>query len=154
MREIKFRVWDKENNQFFQPTYAAYKGELEDISIALGGKLLLRDMKHNAVDQSLFPDRFGPLQQYTGLKDSNRDGDFPEGIEIFENDILFDPIENNFFIVSYDESYANFFLKNIDESPDKPDYDFAEYDTDVCNSLYVVGNIYETPELLGESNVR
>lgn len=137
MREIKFRAVIKETNKVFTVDTIWSNSVCLDLTDGV-----------DEYNSKVYRKQEVQLLQYTGLKDSNRDGDFPEGIEIFEHDILYDPIENNFFIVTYDENYANFFLKNIDESPDKPDYDFAEYETDVCNSLYVIGNIHENPELL------
>lgn len=87
--------------------------------------------------------------QYTDLKDSTRSETIPDGIEIFEGDILFDPVANEFYSVTWDENYANFFLQNTKElDVSKADYDFAEYELEVGNSLYIVGNITDNPELL------
>lgn len=91
------------------------------------------------------------IGQYIDLTDGTRSKDIVDGIEIFEGDILWDPITNDFYIVTWDENYANFFLKNTkEEDLSKPDYDFAEYDIEVCNTLYIVGNTYENPEYLEE----
>jgi hypothetical protein len=143
MREIKFRSFIEhkdstggDNNYSYMNYNIDFHGNINDIFTSSGVKPL--NPLHNKIT----------YMQFTGLKDSTRSEECPEGIEIFECDVLYDPIENNFFIVTYDENYANFFMKNTDDSLDKPDYDFAEYDTNVCNSLYVVGNIYENPELI------
>lgn len=61
MREIKFRVWDNEENNFW--------GEGRSL------KLL------SLVSDSLVNDDSTVLEQYTGLKDKN-------GVEIYENDII------------------------------------------------------------------
>ena len=147
MREVKYQAYLTDENRMVQVEVLNLikntKGEHEYLSI---GFYLDEEDK---IEGTGFVLSEAKLRQYTGLKDSNTTLVYPDGIEIYEHDILYDPITNDYFIVTYDENYANFFLKNVDDSPDKPDYDFAEYDTDVCNSLYVVGNIYENPELLG-----
>lgn len=146
MREIKFRAWDNVENKMY------FIGEEDEIVFSFESNgIVATDIREN------YTDEFKTLHhliymQYIGLKDSAPEEEHP--MEIFESDILFDPVNDEYYIVTWDESYANFFLKNIDESPGKPDYDFAEYDTDVCDGLYVVGNIYENPELLGKTDVR
>lgn len=61
MRDIKFRVWDNEENNFW--------GEGRNLSMI------------SLVSDSVVNDDSTVLEQYTGLKDKN-------GVEIYENDIL------------------------------------------------------------------
>ncbi len=134
-REIKFRIWDKQTGMFFEPTYEAWGGRLEDISITLSGRLLRRTLKFPAEDESMFPDRY-ELMQFTGLKDKN-------GVEIYEGDIIkwfvYDLIREG--IVQYIDNYGGYDMKHF-----KDDYHVC---CDWLRGDYeVIGNIYENPELI------
>lgn len=119
MREIKFRQWT-----------TGWSSGI-DRMIYLGD---IRDENFHLLQQ-------GEIMRYTGIRDKNDK-------EIYEKDILYDPVANDFYVVTWDDSYAMFFLKNTKEDADKRDYGFVEYDTKVGNDLYIVGNVYENPELL------
>ena len=121
-REIKFRAFDSEKKCFFKPTYEAYKGNLEDLSISFSGELMMRTLEKPSIHESLFKDRF-VLMQFTGLQDKN-------GLDIYEGDIL-----DNEEVVKYSIEQACYFAGGVA----------------LCMSNLhrtVIGNIYENPELL------
>ena len=147
MRELKFRIWDKDNNCFFKSTYEAYKGRLEDLSIDMSGELTMRTYDNPAIHESVFPNRF-EIQQYTGLKGKN-------GKEIYEGDIVeFTVFDHN----DVDTQYKGVvkFRSGLYEIWNNNESEF--YETDgafILNFVWlqdeefkVIGNIFENPELL------
>lgn len=53
----KFKVWDNENNCWFEPTYRAYDGQVEDLYLNCNGDLIRRTIS-GLEHESLFPDRY------------------------------------------------------------------------------------------------
>lgn len=123
MREVKFRAWEKHLKEIIPVHDIDFEKKMINTSSAWR-----------------FFDEI-ELMQYTGLKDKNDK-------EIYEDDILFDPVTNQKYIVAYDDAYAMFFMKNVSDDVALPDYDFGEFDIDEGRDLYIIGNIYENPELL------
>lgn len=123
MREIKFRAWDR--------TSDIMRTDISSIDYDGSGKVAQINVVTGA--DILFPDKEAILMQYTGLKDKN-------GVEIYEGDIVALSEE-------YDEdrSYAiewqinGYWLDGWDGN----EYGFPDEDT-----LEVIGNVYENPELL------
>lgn len=132
----KFRAWDKEKNKMFEPTYRAYAGELEELLISLKGDLILRKIDET-IHESLFPDRF-VLMQYTGLKDRN-------GVEVYINDIAEDEYGHRYEIVFEGDCLRCNGVRRV-RGGHKPKNRWFSKD------LEIIGNVYETPELLEEQN--
>ena len=137
MREIKFRFWDNENGQYFEPIYRAYNGELEELLLNPNGRIQFRDYG-GLYDESNFPTRF-VKEQYTGLKDKN-------GGEIFEGDILknvLNPlVDKEPYSIEYDEFTGGYIWVDMDGAID------PFYETIATNSE-IIGNIHENPEWTG-----
>lgn len=152
MKEMKFKVWDKEEKRWFAPTYAAYKRELEKLLLTPDGELMLRTFK-GFIHESVFLDRFEKVW-YTGLKDKN-------GKEIFERDI----VERNgikyqivfeigsFMLANTDEENTDMY-KEFDDCWNDHVYPLAQLywnnngEENYIHDLEVIGNIHENPELL------
>ncbi len=124
MREIKFRTWDRENNEmlasiFDQPCTTEW---------------FIRD------DDYI-------VMQYTGIKDKN-------GVEIYEGDIVKDAVsklDKNLFEVVYG-GHWKYSAFGIQRKRQDDEFGSQPYTWDVLshrwNDLEVIGNIYSNPELL------
>ena len=123
MREIKFRVWDKENKKMMKVSSLSL--ENKEIAVRENGTYHFFRMQNLE------------LMQYTGLKDKN-------GKEIYEGDIVIlnDAEEENRCIVKY--KYGSYILVDGDLREDLSNVE--------AKFLEVVGNIYENKNLLEENN--
>lgn len=133
MRELKFRIWDKQNKIFIYERDASHKR----LAISLVGLVY-----HGGYDDVLTENDY-VVQQYTGLKDCS-------GKDIYEGDI-----------VSYEAGEPNrndgSFYKSISEvkfengafwpRPIKEECEDSWYDYELKN-ICIIGNIFENPELL------
>lgn len=126
MREIKFRAWDKQDNEMIDSVESTYYWE--------------------SMPTEDYEDRHWALMQYVGLKDKNQ-------VEIYEGDVikyhffrkwsdeLNDYIESDLYftgIVTY--SGCSYFLQGNDYEP---------HLINTCiDSLEVLGNVYQNPKLI------
>ena len=128
MREIKFRGRSIERNEW------VYGSLLRD---EIQKKYYIVD-NESGVEKEVDENTIG---QYTSLKDKN-------GVKIYKGDILKYSDEDTAIVV-FNEKYSYFMVKPIQ--------DFY-FDSDVLghtieyNQVEVIGNIYDNPELLKESD--
>lgn len=121
MREIKFRVWDKKKRTWFEPDMVRIYG---DGSMDFLGRW-----------ESISTSPEYELMQYTGLKDKN-------GKEIYEGDLL-GPLFPYFEVGFVNGSFVGTFTGAINR------HTRMLYEL-LTDDLEVIGNIYESRELLEE----
>lgn len=78
-KDCGFRLWDKKAGRFFEPTYEANNGRLEEVLMSQGGRLIKRTID-GVFDESMFPGRF-VFSEKTGLKTQ-------DGQDVFDEDIV------------------------------------------------------------------
>lgn len=127
MREIKFRVWCKNKNEW----------EKDYMSLSQTGQLI-DVFKNKPVSHENHI-----IQMHTGLKDKN-------GKEIYEGDIFIINKDDDewYDTVIWDSRLARFELNHFRS----PVTDISLLDARKYKNCEIIGNIYENPELLEEQN--
>ena len=123
-REIKFRAWDSKYECM------DYNFFISNLGGAFGEPEKYYDTPNIEIDEA--PDL--AVMQYTGLKDKN-------GVEIYEGDIV------NFFCDSESLNFVVSMIKGACFAAHRKSNDSDFYFLDDFEYL-VIGNIYESPELL------
>jgi uncharacterized phage protein (TIGR01671 family) len=133
MREVKFRAFQKQSSLNRRPGIYQVKDiiwydepfEPNDEEI-YRGEVFFKGFDDSEYLEDII------LMQYTGLKDKN-------GVDVFEGDILrlTTKAPHVDVVVEWDEEYAGFTTSKKDHT--------HMFGSHLCE---VIGNIYETPELL------
>lgn len=132
---IKFRAWDAKNKKMFYPkdffNAELWFEQMEDGSLALC-----------EIDDS-FEQVYLVLQQWTGLVDVNKKEIFEGDIVKFKYDFAEHEIEEDVGEVYFEDGMFLFSRE-------------LEFATNDCNfrteSLEIVGNVFENPELIKNAN--
>lgn len=127
MREIKFRCWTESAKKMYYPE------QLQGFGICPMTGLLMEVIDHGTDGASLEKTQTKDiLMQYTGLKDKN-------GVEIYEGDILkFNTKGGNEMV--YEVKWKGKGFKPTRMSDDNQE------------EIEIIGNIYQNPELLQDTN--
>ncbi len=161
MREIKFRAWIKEVDEIREVEYINFWKK----KISYPHKFCKEYYLNADFDEI-------ELMEYTGLKDM-------KDKEIYEGDILLSSDENGIFLISIDFGYPNIeysnmltgfqikteiilsnsqyfenFSNNLIELISKYNIPMKEDNNAkyISDGWWILGNIYENPELLGDKN--
>lgn len=147
MRDIKFRVWDKEYEKmtYFNDEDYEYKPpfvfRLDQVLKKDSNYDDYEDFEYNDVTDSV------EVMQYTGLKDKN-------GKEIYEGDII--EFSYDMFVGNFDTFVAKgkvvfkegaFYVEIFENERTTKDEAYLLYSINL-DTIEVIGNIYDNPELL------
>jgi hypothetical protein len=132
---FKVKIWDTENNKWYEPINEASRGNLYQLYLSPNGSLFERSSKDGFTHESLFPDRYIKVQ-CTGLKDKN-------GKLIYESDIV--KRNKDVGVIAYSDLQARLVFNKGSHS----------YSLSSLESYEIIGNIYEShPELLELKEVK
>ena len=130
MREIKFRAWDKSNEEMLEVENLYFNDMTDKVEI------------RTRIYSDYFNDEEMILMQYTGLKDKN-------GKEIYEGDIV---AEKGHYVKSDRLLYQKIQWKESYSCWLRGEYQRLTPKNIKTYQIEVIGNIYENPELLEVKN--
>jgi hypothetical protein len=135
------RIWDKENNRFWEDVNEGYNGKIEQLLVSPSGEVIMRTID-KMIHESMFPGRF-VLNMRLKVNDKLGNG-------IYENDIVELAGDNGDIWVVQIGGYGPFLVDRID-SDDLEYYDNGDYyqgqQFDLEKAI-VIGNIYQNKELI------
>ena len=141
-RDFKFRAWNKELK--IMEMFDSHKRGI----LYAYGKFEVNS-GWDSYDRLTFEESTSNkyiIMQYTELNDANYE-------EIYEGDIVEDMTSKR-YIVMWNKINAQFYLSEIKTEVSSPFSDYFDFDSSCCEDEYdlvVIGNIYESPELLKEN---
>ena len=139
MRPIKFRAWINEDDPEYSRMVYSEQAVLTAIRHVYGGKGVANQAGFSDCCNQPKPERY-VLMQYTGLKDGN-------GMEIYEGDIVAEQDVDGIFtwVVKWDKKEALFKIESLSDTF------FGGDMLEVFALSAIIGNIYDSPELLEEA---
>ena len=142
-REIKFRIWDVENKEMLKVQ------ELDFEPTFYGGRIAIRPDQYN----DYFDTEDMILMQYTGLHDKNEKEIYEGDIIEFSYDIFTGNFDTKVGIGTIEFLDGAFYIipfeiegKRVDDIENEEWFLLYTVNMD---TLEVIGNIYDNPELLG-----
>lgn len=145
MREIKFRGWDKyyEKLTYFDDEDYEYKPpfvfRLDQVFKKDSNYDDYEDFEYNDITDKV------EIMQYTGLHDKNGKG-------IYEGDIVRIPNDYELYGTNAGEAYEVYFAYGGFRLKPKYNSKARGYWLEDDNEIEIIGNIYESKELLNETN--
>lgn len=148
----EFRAWDNDNNEYLKEGYCKDCRGCRWVNLATNGEVI------TGIDD--LPDEPGRVGRFlveflTGLRDSKRTDEFPDGQKIFAGDIIKlcygIPPTYDTLVIEYaddetvgDVSVSGWWMRNIRKNGCSSSL-CKTYETDI----EVLGNIHQHPELMG-----
>lgn len=162
MREVKFRIYDKQEKKFLIKNQKIKNGDIKSILNEI------IDLEECSIQINNPEENRYEFLQSTGIKDMN-------GKEIYEGDILLSTTEDGVFLISIGFGYSEkdndilgAFKLKIEKQLALSQY-FEDFDNNLIKLVnkynipieennikcindgwWIVGNVYENPELLGD----
>lgn len=135
MKPIKFRAWDSRNNQMHHRL---------KIKFGLKGTMVLVGASDNEVDRWLtLPNNVVKLMQFTGLLDKNKK-------EVYEGDILRVKCLDKYHTEIFEAVIQWYQPECLYHLQEKTSHGYRYWGTQQTESIEIIGNIYESPELISK----